>query len=154
MSLLSGSEWYSMQAFRALNQALGRCLRHKNDWGALILVDERFQYPQPKISKWVRERMVKYNVYQGFKEALAKFVSHHTGREVKTEVMNPVKAENLEPVRKGYKASFESDSIYSTPDSKYGIKKEANDGYTPYSESNLYAGKKSLGGKSRSTLFK
>nr|CAD7570390.1 unnamed protein product [Timema californicum] len=27
----------------ALNQALGRCLRHKYDWGALLLVDDRFQ---------------------------------------------------------------------------------------------------------------
>lgn len=40
--LLSGSEWYRQQAFRALNQAIGRCIRHRNDWGAVCLVDERF----------------------------------------------------------------------------------------------------------------
>lgn len=40
--LLSGSDWYTTQAFRALNQALGRCLRHFHDWGAVLLVDERF----------------------------------------------------------------------------------------------------------------
>lgn len=40
--LLRGSEWYSIQAYRALNQALGRCLRHIHDWGAVLLVDERF----------------------------------------------------------------------------------------------------------------
>ncbi|XP_065313953.1 Fanconi anemia group J protein-like [Gordionus sp. m RMFG-2023] len=39
---LTGSEWLEIQAFRALNQALGRCLRHKDDWGALLLLDERF----------------------------------------------------------------------------------------------------------------
>lgn len=27
--LLSGSEWFEIQAYRALNQALGRCIRHK-----------------------------------------------------------------------------------------------------------------------------
>lgn len=27
--LLSGSEWYEIQAYRALNQALGRCIRHR-----------------------------------------------------------------------------------------------------------------------------
>ena len=27
--LLTGRDWYSIQAYRALNQALGRCLRHK-----------------------------------------------------------------------------------------------------------------------------
>lgn len=28
-SLLTGSEWYEIQAYRALNQALGRCIRHR-----------------------------------------------------------------------------------------------------------------------------
>ncbi|VDM80944.1 unnamed protein product [Strongylus vulgaris] len=40
-ALLTGDQWYVSQAYRALNQALGRCLRHRNDWGALVLVDER-----------------------------------------------------------------------------------------------------------------
>src|SRR5690349_16573728 len=30
---VNGSIWYNNQAFRALNQALGRCIRHKNDYG-------------------------------------------------------------------------------------------------------------------------
>lgn len=29
--LLNGAKWYETQAFRAVNQALGRCLRHRND---------------------------------------------------------------------------------------------------------------------------
>ncbi|KAM9812029.1 Fanconi anemia group J protein isoform 5-T5 [Syngnathus typhle] len=41
--LLSGHQWYEIQAYRALNQALGRCIRHRNDWGALILVDDRYR---------------------------------------------------------------------------------------------------------------
>ena len=39
---LSGSEWYELQAYRAVNQALGRCLRHRFDYGALILLDARW----------------------------------------------------------------------------------------------------------------
>jgi len=27
--LLCGREWYEIQAYRAMNQALGRCIRHK-----------------------------------------------------------------------------------------------------------------------------
>ena len=42
LGLRTGSDWYTTQAYRAVNQALGRCLRHKNDWGALVLIDERF----------------------------------------------------------------------------------------------------------------
>lgn len=41
-NLLSGSEWYTTDAFRALNQALGRCIRHINDWGAVLMVDARY----------------------------------------------------------------------------------------------------------------
>lgn len=36
--LLSGNEWYSQQAFRALNQALGRCIRHIDDYGAICIL--------------------------------------------------------------------------------------------------------------------
>lgn len=42
--LLSGKEWYTVNAFRALNQGLGRCIRHIKDWGAVLLVDERYVY--------------------------------------------------------------------------------------------------------------
>ncbi|KAI9156058.1 hypothetical protein H9P43_009168 [Blastocladiella emersonii ATCC 22665] len=61
--LLSGSEWYDIQAYRAINQALGRCIRHRNDWGALVLLDRRFATPkaQQGLSKWVRPRITVWN---------------------------------------------------------------------------------------------
>jgi len=58
---LSGAEWfvsttflpkwhflnkyllrYNLEAFRAVNQAIGRVIRHKNDFGAVLLLDKRF----------------------------------------------------------------------------------------------------------------
>ncbi|XP_060076012.1 Fanconi anemia group J protein homolog [Ylistrum balloti] len=69
--LLSGGEWYEIQAFRALNQALGRCIRHRKDWGALILADERFVRDSPRyckgLSKWMRNKV---RPYQGFYTAM------------------------------------------------------------------------------------
>lgn len=58
--LLKGSDWYSIQAFRALNQALGRCLRHINDWGAVLLIDERFliQDNHNNLPKWVKTMVI------------------------------------------------------------------------------------------------
>ena len=35
---MNGSRWYETEAFRALNQALGRCIRHRQDWGALSIL--------------------------------------------------------------------------------------------------------------------
>ncbi|XP_021189441.3 Fanconi anemia group J protein homolog isoform X1 [Helicoverpa armigera] len=55
-SLLTGSEWLRVQAYRALNQAVGRCVRHRGDWGAVLLVDARYQqeYFTEHLSKWVK----------------------------------------------------------------------------------------------------
>lgn len=54
--LVNGHVWYNLQAFRALNQALGRCIRHRLDYGAIILLDSRhrFQAHTRSLSKWMR----------------------------------------------------------------------------------------------------
>lgn len=41
MQVLTGEEWYSQQASRAVNQAVGRVIRHRHDYGAIIFCDER-----------------------------------------------------------------------------------------------------------------
>ncbi|XP_031834179.2 Fanconi anemia group J protein homolog isoform X1 [Nomia melanderi] len=81
-SLLKGSEWYSIQAFRALNQALGRCLRHINDWGAVLLVDERFLLPsnKEKLPKWIKTMWITQNKYD-LRKQLRDFVSRQKARE-------------------------------------------------------------------------
>ena len=52
----NGDSWYRQQALRALNQALGRCIRHKDDFGAIILADSRFaqRAVEGALPKWVR----------------------------------------------------------------------------------------------------
>ncbi|KAI4484127.1 hypothetical protein M0804_007583 [Polistes exclamans] len=74
--LLTGSDWYNIQAFRAYNQALGRCIRHKNDWGAILLVDERFlmQSYQSSLPKWTRNSLQKNNKGENIMEELKVFV--------------------------------------------------------------------------------
>ena len=59
---LGGDEWYHLQATRAFNQAIGRVIRHSQDYGSIILIDERFSLPQfkEKISKWMRDRLIIY----------------------------------------------------------------------------------------------
>ncbi|KAG1453203.1 hypothetical protein G6F56_007631 [Rhizopus delemar] len=75
-NILSGSDWYSIQAFRAINQALGRCIRHKNDWGAIILLEDRFQEEKnlKGLSKWLRNRVQVNNSFHEGISSLQKFV--------------------------------------------------------------------------------
>ncbi|XP_043486503.1 Fanconi anemia group J protein-like isoform X2 [Polistes fuscatus] len=74
--LLKGSDWYNVQAYRAYNQALGRCIRHKNDWGAILLVDERFliQSYQNSLPKWTRNSLLKNIKGENIMEELKAFV--------------------------------------------------------------------------------
>uniref|UniRef100_A0A1A9WGJ1 Regulator of telomere elongation helicase 1 homolog n=1 Tax=Glossina brevipalpis TaxID=37001 RepID=A0A1A9WGJ1_9MUSC len=55
--LLSGQAWYALEATRAVNQAIGRVIRHRHDYGAILLCDVRFQQPTQvqQLSKWIRE---------------------------------------------------------------------------------------------------
>lgn len=75
--LLSGHHWYEIQAYRALNQALGRCIRHKNDWGALILVDDRYKSNPNKyttgLSKWVRQLVQHHDTFSNAMQSLVAF---------------------------------------------------------------------------------
>lgn len=59
---LKGAAWYEAQAFRAVNQAVGRVIRHKDDWGGVFLVDKRYgaKRVQDSLSKWVKENIVEY----------------------------------------------------------------------------------------------
>ena len=60
---LSGSEWYSQNAIKCVNQSLGRVIRHSNDYGAMILIDTRYQYIVRKnyISLWMRNKCKIFN---------------------------------------------------------------------------------------------
>lgn len=62
---LSGQVWYRQQASRAVNQAIGRVIRHRNDYGAILLCDERFcnRDAQAHLPVWIKDQI---RVYRNF----------------------------------------------------------------------------------------
>jgi len=50
-------QYYENLAMRAVNQSVGRAIRHADDFAAIFLVDARYKLPevQAKLSKWVRD---------------------------------------------------------------------------------------------------
>lgn len=65
--ILSGAEWYGLEATRAVNQAIGRVIRHKDDYGAILLCDQRFNDKRQKdqLSKWLQGHL-QQGPYPGF----------------------------------------------------------------------------------------
>lgn len=56
-SYMSGNDWYTGQAFRALFQSIGRCLRHTNDYGAIVFLDDRIESNLDKLPVWLKDNI-------------------------------------------------------------------------------------------------
>ncbi|XP_072170315.1 regulator of telomere elongation helicase 1-like [Diadema setosum] len=70
---LSGQVWYRQQASRAVNQAIGRVIRHRQDYGAILLCDTRFTNSDARsqLPSWVRPHLAIYDKFgQGVKDLM------------------------------------------------------------------------------------
>lgn len=72
---MSGSEWYEAQAYRSLFQATGRCIRHQNDYGAIILMDSRFSSKSDKFPRWMQSSLQKDVAVPDLGKQLTQFYS-------------------------------------------------------------------------------
>lgn len=56
----AGREFYENACMRAVNQCIGRAIRHQNDYAAIVLMDRRYELPriQGKLPAWIRQSMV------------------------------------------------------------------------------------------------
>ena len=68
-------------ALRAVNQAIGRAVRHKGDWACIILVDSRWsgERVRGKLAGWIKENV---SGGTGFGEVIGKLGSFFRGRRV------------------------------------------------------------------------
>ena len=77
----NGDGWYRQQAFRAINQAVGRCIRHRNDFGAIVLLDPRFnpndRFVVNSLSRWMRSEAKVYDRFEDFVLPLQSFFAQH-----------------------------------------------------------------------------
>lgn len=56
----AGREFYENACMRAVNQCIGRAIRHQNDYAAIVLMDRRYELPriQGKLPAWIRQSMI------------------------------------------------------------------------------------------------
>jgi Rad3-related DNA helicase len=83
--LLPGKVWLLQHTVRAINQAAGRVIRHRKDYGAVILVDVRFRRSDIKLqlSHWLRSsnKCLERSITQ-ITEDISKFFNYHKYREI------------------------------------------------------------------------
>uniref|UniRef100_A0ACD5U795 Uncharacterized protein n=2 Tax=Avena sativa TaxID=4498 RepID=A0ACD5U795_AVESA len=62
----SGQDYYENLCMKAVNQSIGRAIRHVNDYAAMLLVDSRYSYtsssrsfscPAEKLPQWIKTRL-------------------------------------------------------------------------------------------------
>ncbi|KAF9887134.1 ATP-dependent DNA helicase chl1 [Aspergillus nanangensis] len=55
----AGREFYENSCMRAVNQSIGRAIRHQNDYAAIILIDKRYEKRgiREKLPAWIKQSM-------------------------------------------------------------------------------------------------
>jgi chromosome transmission fidelity protein 1 len=56
----AGRECYENACMRAVNQCIGRAIRHRQDYAAILMIDKRYDTPriQGKLPAWIRQSLV------------------------------------------------------------------------------------------------
>ncbi|KAJ6700879.1 DNA REPAIR DEAD HELICASE RAD3/XP-D SUBFAMILY MEMBER [Salix koriyanagi] len=101
--VLSGEEWYGQQASRAVNQAVGRVIRHRYDYGAIIFCDERFEHPnrQTQISLWIQPHIKCHSKFGDVVFTLSRFFRDGGSRDAaKLRSIQREDTENIKEVKK------------------------------------------------------
>ncbi|GKZ51100.1 ATP-dependent DNA helicase chl1 [Aspergillus brasiliensis] len=74
----AGRDFYENSCMRAVNQCIGRAIRHRNDYAAIVLIDKRYDKPgiQAKLPAWIKQSMAGSSVQRpagATVQSLAKF---------------------------------------------------------------------------------
>eukprot|EP00941_MAST-03F_sp_MAST-3F-sp1_P004301 g4301.t1 len=77
-----GQEYYENICMRAVNQSIGRAIRHRNDFSSIILVDSRYRQEriQRKLPNWIQKRTFVASRYADVAKQLGLFYRHHRNK--------------------------------------------------------------------------
>lgn len=71
----SSAEYYENLCMKAVNQSIGRAIRHVRDYATVLLIDERYQHAkiQMKLPEWIRRSIKICDKYGAVQGSLVKF---------------------------------------------------------------------------------
>ena len=78
----AAQDYYENACLRAVNQSVGRAIRHKDDYAAIILVDRRYgnEGTRGKLSGWVKENFKEECTSKGVGEMMGGLSAFFRGR--------------------------------------------------------------------------
>ena len=78
----AGREFYENACMRAVNQSVGRAIRHRGDFAAIVMVDRRFggERVRGKLPGWIREGLVVGAEEKGFVELVGRLGGFFRGK--------------------------------------------------------------------------
>ncbi|KAI0057841.1 DNA repair helicase [Artomyces pyxidatus] len=73
----AGRELYENMCMNAVNQSIGRAIRHKNDWATLVLIDTRYQSEKirKKLPQWIGRTLVTTQTFGQAIKSTSQFLS-------------------------------------------------------------------------------
>ncbi|PLB51738.1 ATP-dependent RNA helicase CHL1 [Aspergillus steynii IBT 23096] len=83
----AGREFYENACMRAVNQSIGRAIRHQKDYAAIVLIDKRYQNAsvQGKLPTWIKQSMASTPAQRPAGAAIGSLSKFFTERREKQE---------------------------------------------------------------------
>lgn len=68
----AGREFYENACMRAVNQSIGRAIRHRNDFASIVLLDQRYRTPRiaDKLPSWIKQGIVERKTAAEFRDVV------------------------------------------------------------------------------------
>lgn len=75
----AGRDFFENSCMRAVNQCIGRAIRHRNDYAAIIMLDRRYETRriQGKLPAWIRQSLVSGEKSSTIQDDLTSFFKSH-----------------------------------------------------------------------------
>ncbi|KAI4500244.1 hypothetical protein M0802_004661 [Mischocyttarus mexicanus] len=69
----AGQNFYENSCMKAVNQCIGRAVRHINDYSSVILVDKRYRYKMKALPRWIQRSLTVSESFGNTISLIAKF---------------------------------------------------------------------------------
>jgi chromosome transmission fidelity protein 1 len=78
-----GRQFYENACMRAVNQSIGRAIRHRNDYASIILLDRRYRTPRivDKLPTWIKQGIMEQQGRVEFKDVIDSLESFFKTKE-------------------------------------------------------------------------